>query len=283
MRRPVQAVLLLLAGAAVLHISLLTELWLRYVKEGLRPYLIASGLVLVALGVLGAIRDGLPFFEGLGSSPGASEADAGGRPDSPARSSRAARALPGGSEEQGHEHGDSHEHSHGHDHRHGPGVAWLLFLPVVALLVYAPPALGAYTAARGNDKPVAAVAAFDPLPAGEPVPLSLSQFIARVQQDESRAVARRTVLLTGFVTPAGGGDWYVTRLVVSCCAADSQTLRVRVHGVPAPPADSWVRVTGTWHPDGTLGTAGAVAGLDARAVRPTAPPVNPYWDNVPAL
>jgi len=47
-----QAVVLLLLGGAVLKASL-TDLYLRYVKEGLRPFLILAGLVLVAAAVTG--------------------------------------------------------------------------------------------------------------------------------------------------------------------------------------------------------------------------------------
>ncbi len=47
MNRLTQAVVLLLFGGAILRASL-TDLYLRYVKEGLRPFLIAAGVLLVA-------------------------------------------------------------------------------------------------------------------------------------------------------------------------------------------------------------------------------------------
>ncbi|QGV77690.1 TIGR03943 family putative permease subunit [Streptomyces ficellus] len=262
MRRHVQAVLLLLTGAAVLHISLLSQVYLRYVKEGLRPFLVASAVLLLALGVVAAVRDGLPFA----ARPDHSEPDEDDAGD-------------------GDEHGGGDEHEHGHDHRSGPRVAWVLFLPVLALLLYAPPALGSFTAARETDNAVARVERFDPLPDADPAPLALSGFIARVQQDRDRGLAGRTVLMTGFVTPAKdrSGTWYLTRLVVSCCAADSRSLRIRVHGAPAPPADTWVAVTGTWHPGGggALGTAKAAVAVDARTVERVPEPVNPYQDTTP--
>ncbi|WP_336322001.1 TIGR03943 family putative permease subunit [Streptomyces lavendofoliae] len=261
MRRHVQAVLLLLTGAAVLHISLLSEVYLRYVKAGLRPFLIASAVLLLVLGVVGAVRDGLPFAPRRGT---------GEKEDAPA-------------DADGDEYGQAH--GHGHAHGSGPRVAWVLFLPVLALLLYAPPALGSYTAARETGNAVARVARFDRLPDTDPVPLALSGFIARVQQDRDRSLAGRTVLMTGFVTPAKdrAGTWYLTRLVVSCCAADSRSLRVRVHGAPAPPADTWVTVTGTWHSGGGggLGTATAAVALDARSVERVNEPVNPYQDTTP--
>ncbi|MGA5420046.1 TIGR03943 family putative permease subunit [Streptomyces lavendulocolor] len=277
MRRHVQAALLLLTGSAVLHISVLSQVYLRYVKEGLRPFLVASAVVLLLLGVIGAVRDGLPFAprRTAGEETDHGRADHGqAADDEQADDERTA---------------DEHQHGHGHGHGHdsGPRVAWLLFLPVLALLLYAPPALGSYTAARETDNAVARVAEFDPLPEADPAPLALSGFIARVQQDRDRSLAGRTVLMTGFVTPAKdrAGTWYLTRLVVSCCAADSRSLRVRVHGVPAPPADTWVTVTGTWHPGGggALGTATAPVAVDARTVRRVAEPVNPYQDSTPLL
>ncbi|MEU7278256.1 TIGR03943 family protein [Streptomyces sp. NPDC045431] len=255
MRRHIQAALLLLAGSAVLHIALLTQLYLRYVKEGLRPYLIASGVLLLVLGVVGAVRDGLPF---AARRTDEEPAEGSAQPDD--------------------------DHGHGHDHRGGPRVAWLLFPPVLALLLYAPPALGSYTASRETGNVIAPVSEFNPLPDADPAPLALSGFIARVQQDREGSLAGRTVMMTGFVTPVPGakdGSWYLSRLIVSCCAADSQSLRIRIHGVPAPPADTWVTVTGTWHPGGTLGTATAAVALDATSVRRTSEPISPYQDTPP--
>lgn len=258
MRRHVQTALLLLTGSAVLHISLLSQVYLRYVKESLRPFLIASAVLLLVLGVVSAVRDGLPF-----APRRETDAEVADKVD------------------------DGHGHGHAHGHDGGPRVAWVLFLPVLALLLYAPPALGSYTAARETDNVVAPVSEFEPLPAAGPAPLALSGFIARVQQDRDRSLAGRTVRMTGFVTPAedGTGTWYLTRLVVSCCAADSRSLRVRVHGRPAPPADTWVTVTGTWHPGGggELGTAAAAVALDARTVERVPEPVDPYHDSAPPL
>ncbi|GGW15999.1 membrane protein [Streptomyces capoamus] len=239
MRRPVQTLLLALTGAGLLHAALFTDLYLRYVKAGLRPPLIASGAVLLLLALAqAAVR------HRLSGDPG---------------------------------------HEHGHDHTGTPRVAWLLFLPALSLLLYAPPALGAYTAARASSKPVAAQKkGFAPLPAASPLPLTLTDFTRRVQQDRSRAVGSRTVRLTGFVTPAGeDGGWYLTRIIFTCCAADSQTVKVRMYGTEAPPADTWLAVTGTWHPHGTLGTGTAQAALDVREATPVAQPVNAYTDDLP--
>ncbi|MGW2209306.1 TIGR03943 family putative permease subunit [Streptomyces sp. NPDC001781] len=244
MRRLAQTALLALIGAGLLHTAAFTDLYLRYVKEGLRPVLIASGAVLLILAGVNAVLD--------------------------LRRSE-------------HPHDPHHGHAHGHDHSTAPKVAWLLALPALSLLLYAPPALGAYTAAHSNGKPVATPKErFPALPATSPLPLTLTGFTQRVQQDPTRAIEGRQVRLTGFVTPAGaGGGWYLTRIIFTCCAADSQTVKVRVHGPDAPPADTWLAVTGTWHPAGRLGTRTAEAALDAEETHPVAQPVNAYTDDLP--
>jgi hypothetical protein len=72
----------------------------------------------------------------------------------------------------------------------------------------------------------------------------------------------RTVQLTGFVTPGSAGTWYLSRLVVTCCAADAQVLKIEMHGTTAPPADAWVTVTGRWraHREGRHGRGPRRAG-----------------------
>lgn len=170
---------------------------------------------------------------------------------------------------------------HGHDHSRVPRVAWLLLLPAVSLLCYAPPALGAYTASRQPPEPIAHQGGFGPLPAVSPLPMTLSDFTSRVRQDRAGAVKGRTILMTGIVTPHGKGGWDLTRIIINCCAADAQSVKVRVYGGPVPPADTWVAVTGTWHPGGTLGTGSAAVALDARTVRKVPRPVNGYQDALP--
>jgi uncharacterized repeat protein (TIGR03943 family) len=239
--RFVRVGLLVLSGLGLLRVSLFTDAYLRYVKEGMRPLLIASGVLVLALGVAEVVS-------------------------------------------WRREHAEEHAEGHGHDHSGVPRVAWLLLLPALSLLFYAPPALGSYTASRGAPKAVAVVEedGFEPLPATSPLPITLTDFTQRVQQDTGRAIEGRTVRMTGFVTPVGEGDgWYLTRLMLSCCAADAQSVKVRVYGVAAPPADSWVTVTGVWHEGGTLGTSSAAVALDARGVERVERPVNGYTDALP--
>ncbi|OUC91037.1 TIGR03943 family putative permease subunit, partial [Streptomyces swartbergensis] len=160
----------------------------------------------------------------------------------------------------------------------GPRVAWFLTLPALALLLFPPPALGSYSAERDADRRAArGVGTFPALPAGNPLDITLGDFGSRAVYDSGRSLRGRTVRLTGFVTRDDDGTWYVTRLLVSCCAADATTAKAEVRGAGAPPVDTWVTVTGTWHPEGELGSAAAWPPvLDAGSVRRVRQPDNPY-------
>ncbi|MBE4737775.1 TIGR03943 family putative permease subunit [Streptomyces caniscabiei] len=298
MKRPLQALLLLLSGLGLLHATVVTDDYTRYVKEGMHPLLVASGALLL---VLGAAESWSLWKDGRNEGKAATAPDtvsnAPGHDDTPDPDDAHAHApgrddTPDGRDDHGHD----HDHDHGHDHSTPPRVAWLLLLPALSLLFYAPPAIGAYTASREAPKAVAVTDQddFDPLPKTSPLPITLTDFTARVQQDRDRAIDGRVVEMTGFVTPdkgasdkggSGKGDgnpgWYLTRAIFSCCAADAQFVKVRVHGAPPPPADTWVALTGTWHPAGTLGTSSAEAAVDARTVKKVPRPPNAYADALP--
>jgi uncharacterized repeat protein (TIGR03943 family) len=248
-KREVQAVVLVLFGATVLRISLFSDDYLRYVRTTQRPYLIAAGVVLVVLGVVSAVV--------------------------------AMRALVRGEAGGG---GNSEAHGHGGHVGHGafggPRIAWLLTLPVLAVFLIAPPALGSYTAQRSDNaapKPNATTGSgFPPLAAGDPLAMPLADFDSRAVWDTSHSLKGRRVKLTGFVTPKKGGGWFVTRLYISCCAADAQTYKVEVRGTPAPPANAWVEVTGVWQPNGQAGRDDAVPALAAQQVTRIQQPRDPY-------
>jgi uncharacterized repeat protein (TIGR03943 family) len=238
-KRTAQVLLLILTGLGLLHTALFTDLYLRYVKEGLRPLLIISGALLLLLGLAHAAFD-----------------------------------RRSGDEED-------HDHGHGHDHSTAPRIAWLLFLPALSLLFYAPPALGAYTASHAGSESVKQQKGFAALPATSPLPMTLTDFTTRVQQDKELAIKGRSVEMTGFATPVRGGGWDLTRIIFTCCAADAQTVKVHMYGTPAPPANTWLAVTGTWHTQGALGTRTAAAALDVHATRNIAQPVNAFTDDLP--
>ncbi|MDX2932351.1 TIGR03943 family putative permease subunit [Streptomyces ipomoeae] len=260
MRRYGPTVLLLLSAAAILRISLFSGLYLRYVQPGLRPFLIASGVLLAVLGVAAGVRV-----------------------------LRADDHEDDGEGDGGHDHEGDHEGDGGHDHDHGPAgprVAWLLAVPALALLLFPPPALGSYSAEQQAAEYAArGVGTFDPLPKGDPVELTLGEFSSRAIYDSRRSLKGRTVRMTGFVTQekqdkqdkGEDGTWYLTRLLVSCCAADASPYKVEIRGADVPPAEAWVTVTGTWHPEGKLGSEEAWPPvLDAESVKRVAEPENPY-------
>ncbi|MFJ3202442.1 TIGR03943 family putative permease subunit [Streptomyces sp. NPDC086989] len=254
-----QPLLLVLTGTGLLHTTVRSDVYLRYVKEGLRPYLIASGVLLVALGLAG-----------LG-----------------AELVRRLRQLPDdcAEERDDQDHGHEHDHGYGHDHGHGHGgathVAWLLAVPALTLMFVAPPALGSYTASRdGAAARVEHSAYKDPLPDAPIAPLALEEFIGR-SVNGPETLRGRKVRLLGFVSAGKGPDsWYLNRLKLSCCAADARTLRVEVHGAEAPDDDSWVEVTGVWRGD-QVAAENPVPTMEVDAVKPVGQPLNPYHDVPP--
>jgi uncharacterized repeat protein (TIGR03943 family) len=197
--RQAQAVVLLLVGGAILRASF-TDLYLRYVKEGLRPFLIGAGILLVAAAVATL------YFE--------------------LRGRRTA-------------HDD-------HGHRE-PVIAWLLVLPVFALLLVAPPALGSYAANRSGTA-LRETSDFPPLPAGDPVKVGLVDYATRAVYDDGKSLDGRRVQLTGFVMIGHDGAPYLARMTLSCCAADARPVKIGFDGqVPTgQAADTWLEVVGRY-------------------------------------
>jgi uncharacterized repeat protein (TIGR03943 family) len=243
--RQAQAVVMVLLGAVIVKASV-TDAYLRYVKHGLRPLLIVGGLLLVAMGALALwyeIRD-------------------------------LARPV-----SRPHDGVDEHEHEHGHRE---PRVAWLLVLPVVALLLVAPPALGSYTAAQSGSMLTAQNASSDygPLPPGDPVELGLLDYASRAVFDQGRSLTGRHLLLSGFITPGPQGQPMLARIVVACCAADGRPIKVGLSGnVPAGVSpNSWIQVIGTYSPTTTTDPVnGAVVPyLQVSTWKQIAVPEEPY-------
>ncbi|RKT19461.1 putative repeat protein (TIGR03943 family) [Streptomyces sp. 1114.5] len=272
------SLLVALVGAALLRITVGSDVFLQYVKEGLRIPLIASGIVLLGLGIAGVVRR--------------------------VTANRQEPVMRFGRDAEGNAvwlrpvTDDGHGHGKGHDHDHGPRVAWLLAVPAVLLLCFTPPPLGSFTASRDGTDAVVEPARYTDLseqPAAPgsaagasgasvtlPTPMSLTEFIGR-SRDPQKSLAGRKVRLTGFVSPgAQPGEWYLNRLVVSCCAADARRLRVLVHASgPAPAADSWVDLTGTWKPTPDA-PATAAPRIDVTEQHAVPQPRAPYRDIPPA-
>jgi uncharacterized repeat protein (TIGR03943 family) len=132
-----------------------------------------------------------------------------------------------------------------------PSTTWLLLVPVVVMFTVAPPPLGAYIAERRASTPatteLAAPVRIAPATDGGPVHLAIEEFTwGASQKEDLMGLTNQPVELEGFVSRDKAGDWYVTTLVIFCCAADVAVERVKVVGPESPPRDQWVRVTGTW-------------------------------------
>jgi len=206
-KREAQGILLFVLGGAVLHASL-TGLYLRYVRAGLRPFLLIAGVVLIIAAVATL------WYE---LKPGPKKAE-------PA------------------------DDGHGHAHRE-PRIAWLLLLPLLALIVVAPPALGSYAADRTGtalQRPFG----FPTLPAEGPLDLTVPDYATRAVFDGGRGLGGRPIKITGFIGINRDGTPYVSRMVLNCCAADALPIKVALTGpnVLTLRRDAWFDITGTYSP-----------------------------------
>lgn len=227
-----QGALLLAVGGIALRLGL-TDVALAYVKAGMQPLLVAAGAVLVGLGA-----------HALWKAFRNPEPDRATTPDHAALHGYS--ALDPETDEPA---ADVHAHAH------GPGSAWLLVLPLLALLLIAPPALGSYAAERQSDRPpVTDRTAYPPLPdpVDGAVELTLTEYAFRAIYDEDRSLEGERVRLVGFVSRSEQpGTYLLTRFRLQCCAADATAISVEVVGDRAWPADTWLEVEGRWrpHPD----------------------------------
>ncbi|QUF07075.1 TIGR03943 family protein [Actinosynnema pretiosum subsp. pretiosum] len=245
MRRETQNVLLVLLGGALLKLAL-TGTYLRYVKASLQPWLVATGVVMVLLAVVAIVRD-----------------------------VRAQHARATSGEPEAH---DDHEHG---DHEHGGSRSpWLLLLPVLAVFLISPPALGSDSVSRADDgQPQAQSSSggFAPLADDAVVPLTITEFVTRTAWDDSGSLDDRTVRLTGFVARVDG-QVFVARLAISCCAADARPIKVLLTGADMGvwATDQWVEVTGRYVPGTATKETAYVPTFTVREVVPIAAPRETY-------
>lgn len=129
-----------------------------------------------------------------------------------------------------------------------PIVTWLLLLPVLVLFVASPPELGSYAAERrlATNAPRPKVQRGLDTPSDGAVNMTLGDFMSLAEWEPVRSVTSHSVALTGFVSKGPGNAWYVTRMAITCCAADALAYRVQVLGAPAPQRDQWIQVTGRY-------------------------------------
>jgi uncharacterized repeat protein (TIGR03943 family) len=260
-------VLLVLVGGAILRISI-GDTFLRYVRGGLQIPLLLAGSILVLLGLISLWREN----PGRRAAPAGQDALADTSSGEQVAHGRAATdtLVP-----------EPVAVGHAHDgHEHGNRVAWLLLLPVFAIFLIAPPALGSYAADRSTVSRVPPPASsYPPLPAGDPLTMRLDEYEARAVWDGGRNMADRTFKLIGFVSVRPGGGYYLTRMVISCCAADAVAVRISVTGAAGEfRADTWIEVVG--HYDGLDRSrekeVGPVAVIRADSVQQIAAPREPY-------
>ncbi|MFJ2262553.1 TIGR03943 family putative permease subunit [Streptomyces sp. NPDC087844] len=245
MNRQAQAAVLLLTGGAILHAGL-TDLYLRYVKAGLRPLLLAAGVVLIATAIATV------WYERR------------------ERRTRTTRADP---------HPKAEAHAQAHAHRE-PGIAWLMILPLLALVLVAPPALGSYSAMRTGTALQKQPWGFADLPEGDTVRLSLVDYAGRAAYDHGRSLDNRRIKTAGFLAMGNDGTPYLVRMALSCCAADAQPVKIGLTGhTPAVlRPDTWLEVTGTYTEKQTKDPVneGVIPFLNVTEAKPVAAPRDPY-------
>jgi len=166
-------------------------------------------------------------------------------------------------------------HGHDHEHSHSVGVGWLLLAPIAALLLVAPPTLGAYGVNRAGSihvKPGKAF--FKPLHQKDaPVQMKLLEYIERSLEHNGASFHGVPVKLTGFVAGSEVGRFRLARYQIACCAADATPVVLEVVGTSGTPPsdDQWVVVTGTFRPGG-----GELPRLAATSIVEIPAPTDPY-------
>ncbi|MGW1211402.1 TIGR03943 family putative permease subunit [Streptomyces sp. NPDC002499] len=262
MNRQAQAAVLFLTGAALLHAGF-TDLYLRYVKAGLQPLLLLAGVVLIAAALATVWYE----WRGRKQGEGAGEADAHDHgPDLDRDPAAEQEAEP--------------EHTH-----REPRISWLLVLPLLALILVAPPALGSYSAMRTGTA-LQQPYGYDKLPAAGPLHLSVVDYASRAVYQHGRTLDGRQIKVTGFVALDKAGTPYLVRMALNCCAADAQPVKIGLTG-KVPPVlqpDKWLEVTGTYTTREVKDPVnnGPIPFLQVSSATPVPTPADPYdetWNN----
>ncbi|MGW1622972.1 TIGR03943 family putative permease subunit [Streptomyces sp. NPDC002172] len=253
MNRQAQAAVMFLVGAALLHAGM-TDLYLRYVKAGLQPLLLAAGAVLIVSALATA------WYEWKRAR---------------SRKEAAREAVQESVTEAAPE---------GHVHRE-PRISWLLVLPLLALILIAPPALGSYSAMRTGTA-LQQPYGYNKLPKSDPIPLNLVDYAGRAVYDHGRSLAGHQVRIAGFVAVDSAGTPYLVRMALNCCAADAQPVKVALTGKipPVLQPDAWLQVTGTYTARETRDPVnnGPIPYLQVTDAKPIPTPADPYdetWNN----
>jgi uncharacterized repeat protein (TIGR03943 family) len=164
---------------------------------------------------------------------------------------------------------------------HAEHSSWLLLLPVLAIFLVAPPALGADTVSRSTQviAPQQSTIDFPPLPAGPAPALRMSDFVTRAVWDDAGSLNGRQVRLLGFVVHGDHDATYLGRLVIACCAADATPLKVRLqgrNGLVSLPQDGWFEVRGQLVPGSARSNSRYTPTLTVSDLHPVPAPTEPY-------
>lgn len=263
----------LLVGLLALRLAVTGE-YLNYVRPVMRLWLITSAVVLIAVSLIGLgdrIISALWREEWSWFSPGET------------RGERPREVKP--------EDIDPHDlevYEHG-----APKAAWLLLLPVLALVAFPTKSLGSFAASRGasnqgTSQLGTAQGTSAPVSIPPPVPgateMEMLDFLDKTYNDPSQSLAGKPVTIIGFVAPGedSSDQFFLTRFMMACCAADARPVYISVSGYDGyiPPADTWVEVTGSWEPKGSDSRISRdgypLPSLVAMRVAPITPPENPY-------
>jgi uncharacterized repeat protein (TIGR03943 family) len=168
-----------------------------------------------------------------------------------------------------------------HDHSHKTHTTWLLLLPVFAVFLIAPPALGADSVNRAGGRTPPPISSdsygFAALPAGDVIDSRMKDFVERAAWDKSGSLNDRTVRLSGFIVHKEDRT-YVARMAIGCCAADAYPVRVELNGpgLASMPNDSWVQATVKYQPGTATKERAYVPMAALQDIQPTAEPADPY-------
>jgi uncharacterized repeat protein (TIGR03943 family) len=271
MKREAQAVVFILLGAVLLKLVISGE-YSNYVRSVLRPYLILAGLVLITLGVIGFVID----WRGRGAIERAEQFAAEARIRTHGPGSATFESAP----DELRSAVDVEEEEHPHNHQSlGHLIGWLWVIPVFVLVLVPPPALGSFAAERGAvtvPEPAAALK-YPAITGTDPVTMEVNDYARRAVWNKGQTLIGHTIRLTGFVTPHNGGSWYLTRMKVSCCAADARPYQVQIDGYGKPlPRDTWVQVVGVWEPSTGSNQTTQVPRMKVSVVDQISTPSQPY-------
>lgn len=204
MTRETQNVLLILVGGAIVKIDL-DGSFVRYVKPGLHPYLLISGVFIVTLAAAAIVRD----------------------------------IRRGGPEDDDPSHSSHSQSSHAHSSR----PYWMLLVPAALILFVAPPALGVSSVSeRVVTAGALERTAFPPLPDGDAPEIPLLDVVQRAARDNTGSLDGREITVTGMRVENPDGSVDLARILIICCAADARSIRIHLD---RPVQGDWVRVRGT--------------------------------------